>query len=452
MLAFRLAAACAASFITATAWSQAAEGVYQGELACGPLITQPTQAGWRAPVSMRLERATLTWTRGDDTYEETGRAGWSDAQGTAFRVQGTWKAASGRQGGWAGQVALRADGQRIAGTMTQTSTDGSQRFRECTVAATIAVAASAAAPATAPPAPSGPVPLLAQPGAPRWKDAPAYHARHAATALRRSTFFMPLFGAVYPEKFETLLDQLPRGSLRGVVIYNHGCGGQWGWETTVAQHFYRWGFAVITPDFLGREGNKSGCPGASGEEMLRMAGERSAEGTFQAINPARLAARGQDIQAVIAWLKQRTRLPIIVSGHSEGCRAIYAMHFTDAQVVGGACVKQGLQPHYAHTWRWNTSLPMWQSLEENDPWVVTAGATHVSQVTFTPRFAANPSALTVVIVPGRTHDPLNHENERNSLQRWLDERVQQPLTAGQNGMDYEKALPALQQRVPAPGQ
>ena len=68
-------------------------------------------------------------------------------------------------------------------------------------------------------------------------------------------------------------------------------------------------------------------------------------------------------------------------------------------LVGGACVKQGLQPNYAHTWRWNTQKPMWQSLEENDPWVVSGGLT-VAQVSFAPKFHDNPAAHTLVVVPG----------------------------------------------------
>lgn len=281
---------------------------------------------------------------------------------------------------------------------------------------------------------------------PAWKDAPAYSPDKATNVLRRSVYFMPLFGAVFPEKFEALLKALPPTSLRGVIIYNHGCGGQWGWETTVAGFLYRQGFAVITPDFPSRDENKSGCPGGTNEEMLQMAGQRSREGIYQAINPARLAARGQDITNVVAWLKARTRLPILIAGHSEGCRTTYALYITDPQIVGGICVKQGLQREYEHTWRWNTSLPMWQSLEENDPWVVPRGAT-VREVTFERKFSSIPQNLTVVIVPGKTHDPLVQDAERSSLAAWLNQRVPQKIVPGQNGFNYESVLPDIQQRL-----
>jgi dienelactone hydrolase len=206
------------------------------------------------------------------------------------------------------------------------------------------------------------------------------------------------------------------------------------------------GFAVITPDFPSRDENKSGCPGGTGDEMLKMAGQRSREGIYQAINPARLAARGQDITTVVRWLKERTALPILIAGHSEGRRATYALYITDPQIVGGMCVKQGLQGDYEHTWRWNTRVPMWQSLEENDPWVVPRGAT-VRDVTFERKFVANPQNLTVVIVPGKTHDPLVQEAERASLAAWLNQRVPQRIVPGQNGFDYEAALPEVQQRL-----
>ena len=67
----------------------------------------------------------------------------------------------------------------------------------------------------------------------QWKDAPAYDKAQAKNVLDRSTLYMPLFGAVYREKFEVMLQKLP--GVRGVIIHNHGCGGMWGWETTIAQ-------------------------------------------------------------------------------------------------------------------------------------------------------------------------------------------------------------------------
>jgi dienelactone hydrolase len=288
------------------------------------------------------------------------------------------------------------------------------------------------------------LPLLATPAeSPKWKDAPAYAPELSRNVLQRSTFFLPMFSAVYREKFEGLINQLPEKSLRGVVIHNHGCGGIFGTETDVAYYFYKRGFAVVLPEFVTREGNKMGCPGGSAEEMLRMAGERSREGVYQAINPARLAARGEDVQVVIDWLKSITRLPILISGHSEGCRTMYSMHITDPQVRGGICIKQGLQPHFEHTWRWNTQKPMWQSLEEFDPWVVTHGLV-VGDVNFARKFADAPQNHTVVIVPGKTHDPLNQEAERSSLNQWLNTQVGGSYSPGLNGFNYEGGLPAVQ--------
>ena len=281
-----------------------------------------------------------------------------------------------------------------------------------------------------------------------WKDSPVYAEVNSLNVMRRSTFFMPLFGSVYREKFVALLTALPSHSLRGVVIYNHGCGGQWGWETTVAQLLYRQGFAVITPDFAGREGNRLGCPGGTEAEMLAAAGERASEGVFQAINPARLAARAQEILIVAEWIKQRTSLPILIGGHSEGCRATYSLHLNDPRIVGGFCVKQGLQPFYEHTWRWNPRVPMWQSLEENDPWAVPNGVT-AKDVTFERKFFEFPRNLTFVITPGRSHDPLNQDAERASLTSWLNTRVSSQLRAGQAGFNFEPVLPEIHKRLRA---
>jgi dienelactone hydrolase len=289
--------------------------------------------------------------------------------------------------------------------------------------------------------------VVAEGGMPQWKEAPAYAKEHGRNVLQRSVFFLPLFGAVYKEKFEALLPQMPKESLRGIVIHNHGCGGMWSLETNVAQFYYQHGFAVITPEFVTRQDNKVGCPGGSEEEMRQRSGERSREGIYQAVNPARLAARAHDVMTVVQWLKSMTTLPIIVSGHSEGCRTVYSLHLNDPQMVGGICIKQGLQKPFEHTWRWNPQYPMWQSLEEFDPWVVFPEGTRVQEVTFEPRFTQAPQNLTVVIVPGKTHWPLNHEAERASLRQWLNQRVSVAHVPGQNGFNYEPALPAIQDRL-----
>jgi dienelactone hydrolase len=280
----------------------------------------------------------------------------------------------------------------------------------------------------------------------KWVDAPAYDKKNAANVLQRSNFFVPLFGATYKEKFEVLINKLPANSVRGVIIYNHGCGGQWGWETTVSQYLYREGFAVITPDFSGREGNKLGCAGASEEESRRNSGDKFREGIYQAVNPARLSARVDDIQAVVTYLKSITTLPIIIGGHSEGCRSTYSVNTADPQIIGGMCVKQGLQDNFEHTWRWNSSIPMWQSLEEFDPWVMY-GNNNTSNVGFERKFTANPEKLTIIRVPGKTHDPLNQEAERQSLFRWLNDRVSIPLVRGANGFNYENMLPEIQKKL-----
>lgn len=289
--------------------------------------------------------------------------------------------------------------------------------------------------------------VVAEGGMPQWKDAPAYAREHSRNVLQRSVYFLPMFGAVYKEKFEVLLAQMPKDSVRGIVIHNHGCGGMWVTETQVAQFYLQQGFAVVTPEFVTRQDNKVGCPGGSEDEMRQRSGERGREGIYQAINPARLAARGHEVMTVVQWLKGLSPLPIIVSGHSEGCRTVYSLHIHDPQIVGGACIKQGLQKPFEHTWRWNTQVPMWQSLEEFDPWVVFPEGTRVQDVSFESRFSAAPQNLTVVIVPGKTHWPLNQEAERSSLRQWLNHRVKLALVPGQNGFNYENALPAIQDKL-----
>lgn len=276
-----------------------------------------------------------------------------------------------------------------------------------------------------------------------WKQVPAYDKALAANVLNRSVFFLPLYGAVYQAKFEVMLTQLP--GIRGVVIHNHGCGGQWGWETHVAQFYYREGFAVITPEFVTRDGNKLGCPGGSPEESLRRGAERAREGVYTAKNPARLHARGDDLEQVIRWLTPLTGLPIILSGHSEGCRTVYFWDRNHPQVKAGICHKQSLHPNYEHLWKWDTALPMWSSNEDEDPWA--QGSKGRPAVGFERKFSANPDNLTSFRFAGNSHDPLKRPAEHESLRLWLNRYFNGTAIKDTSGMVYEDRLPLIQQKL-----
>lgn len=276
-----------------------------------------------------------------------------------------------------------------------------------------------------------------------WKPAPAYDKALAANVLDRSVYFLPLFGSVYRAKFGVMLKELP--GIRGVIIHNHGCGGQWGWESHVSQFYYREGFAVVAPEFVTREGNKLGCPGGSPEESLKRGGERFREGIYTARNPARLSARGDDLEQVIAWLKTQTSLPIILSGHSEGCRTVYFWDRADPQVKGGICHKQSLHPNYEHLWKWNVALPMWSSNEDEDPWA--QGSKSQPSVGFERKFTAMPENLTSFRFAGNSHDPLIRPGETDSLRQWLNQYFPGAAPKNTSGMVYEDKLPMIQERL-----
>lgn len=276
-----------------------------------------------------------------------------------------------------------------------------------------------------------------------WRDAPAYEQRYAANVLDRSIFFLPLYGSVYKAKFETMLGELP--GIRGIVIHNHGCGGQWGWETHVAQILYREGFAVVAPEFVTREGNKTGCPGGSAEEALRRGGERFREGIYTARNPARLSARGDEIEVVINWIRQHSNLPIILSGHSEGCRTVYAWNRPNMQISGGICHKQSLHANYEHLWNWDTRIPMWSSNEDEDPWA--QGSRANPAVGFERKFVDQRENLTSYRFPGNSHDPLVRADEVTSLKIWLAKYFPGHPLKSTSGMVYEDKLPLIQERL-----
>jgi len=261
--------------------------------------------------------------------------------------------------------------------------------------------------------------------------------------LDRSVFFLPLYGAVYRAKFEAMIKEVP--GIRGVVIHNHGCAGQWGWETHVSQFYYREGFAVVSPEFVTREGNKLGCPGGSPEEVVRLGIQRFREGIYTARNPARLSARGDDIAHVVTWLKTLTPLAILLSGHSEGCRTVYFWDRADPQIKGGICHKQSLNAAYEHLWKWDTALPMWSSNEDEDPWA--QGSKAQPAVGFERKFVSRPENLTSYRYAGNNHDPLVRPAEAESLRAWLTRYVPGRPLRDTSGMVYEDKLPLIQERL-----
>lgn len=194
-----------------------------------------------------------------------------------------------------------------------------------------------------------------------------------------------------------------------------------------------------------RQGNKTGCPGSSAEESLQRGGERFREGIYTARNPARLAARGDDIQQVIVWLKTLTSLPIVLSGHSEGCRTVYSWDRGDPQVRGGICHKQSLHQAYEHLWKWDTTLPMWSSNEDEDPWA--QGSKSQPAVGFERKFESRPENLTSFRFAGNSHDPLIRPGEIESLRQWLGKYFPGPALRGTSGMVYEDKLPQIQERL-----
>ena len=245
----------------------------------------------------------------------------------------------------------------------------------------------------------------------------AYEKKYAERVLERSVFYGPRWGGVYRAKFEAVLKSDP--NVRGVVIHNHGCGGMWGWETHVAQFYYRRGFAVITPEFVTRPGNKTGCPGSGADDSLKGGAKNFKEGVFTARNPARLDARTDDLSVVVAYIKSLTEKPIILSGHSEGARTTYHWDKVDPQIVGAVLHNQSCSADYAHLWRLHPSIKTWQILEKNDPWAQDArwgSCGHHFPESYQKNF-------TLLHQEGGNHNPLTNKESTDSLDRWLKDLI-----------------------------
>ncbi len=249
-------------------------------------------------------------------------------------------------------------------------------------------------------------------------DHPAYDKKWAATVTERSVFYAPRWGAMFRQKWEEIVKGDP--NTRAVMIHLHGCGGLSGYEAIVANFsMNQLGVAVITPDFTARPGNKTGCPAMLGVSHPSETGgkERAREGIFTAKNSARMDARTDDVEALVAYVKALTDKPIILSGHSEGGRTVYHYDKVDPQIIGMAIHQQSCGYSYAHLWRLPTSYKTWQSLDDSDPWasledrVVTSCAY---------RFKGDTqNNLTLFTQPGVNHAPLNTDAMKASFTQWV---------------------------------
>lgn len=90
-------------------------------------------------------------------------------------------------------------------------------------------------------------------------------------------------------------------------------------------------------------------------------------------------------------------------------------------------------------------MPMWSSNEDEDPWA--GGSKQFPAVGFEEKFKDNPQNLTSFRYPGNSHDPLVRPGEGQSLRDWLNKQVSLPPLKGQNGFNYEDALPAIQSEL-----
>lgn len=249
-------------------------------------------------------------------------------------------------------------------------------------------------------------------------DHPAYDKKWAATVTERAVYYGPRWGAMYRQKWEEIVKG--DANTRAVVIHLHGCGGLAGYETQVANFMTNnLGLAVVTPDFTARPGNKTGCPALLGVAHPSETGgrERIREGVFTAVNSARMDARTDDVEALVAYIKTLTDKPIILSGHSEGGRTVYHFDKVDPRIKGIAIHQQSCGQNYAHLWRLPTTYKTWQSLDDRAPWAAEPGGRVPS---CGDRFKAqDQSNYTLFMQSGDNHAPLNTPEMRDSFSQWV---------------------------------
>ena len=270
-----------------------------------------------------------------------------------------------------------------------------------------------------------------------WLTPDAYDKKHAETVLKRSVYYTPGWGAVYKERWEEIVKNDP--NTRAVAIHFHGCGGLGYFESKVAAYYINRGIAVITPDFVARPGNKTGCPGIYGDprSMLNGGSQRYQAFTYSARNPDRLDARVDDLEAVLAYVKQVTGKPVIISGHSEGARTSYHFNRVDPQVAGIILHNQSCSPNFDHIFRLPTSYKTFQVIEDSDPWA--DGSRDCSH-----HFKGDDrNNLTLLRQSGTNHDPIANREVIEKMTDWINN-----LLGGswkfKPAIEVESILPAIQ--------
>lgn len=271
-----------------------------------------------------------------------------------------------------------------------------------------------------------------------YRTVDAYDKKHAANVLQRSVFYAPVWGGLYKEKWEEVVANDP--NVRGVAIQLHGCAGLFHGEKVVADFYInRLGLAVITPDFTGRPGNKTGCPGRGSDEALKGAFQRFDEMVFTARNPHRMSARTDDLQILIDYVKSITNKPIILGGHSEGGRTVYHYNKVEPQIIGMILHAISCGDKHAHIFRMPTSYKTFQYMENNDPWLPDGMD---CRRYFKGKDEKN---ITVFRQEGTSHRPLNNEEVRRVLKNWVDD-----LFGGEwkyEPIHNEALLPGIQRRL-----
>lgn len=265
-----------------------------------------------------------------------------------------------------------------------------------------------------------------------------YHKRHTQTVISRSVFYAPAWGGLYKEKWEEVVARDP--NVRAVAVHLHGCAGLTMFEKNVADFYiHNLGIAVITPDFVARPGNFTGCPGRGNDDMLEGGKRRFQEGVYTARNPNRMSARTDEVEHLVSYIKSITNKPIFLSGHSEGARTVYHYNIVDKQIVGAILHNQACNTEHSHIFRMPTTYKTFQIIENNDPWA--SGSADCSHH-FKGRDSNN---ITVLRQQGRNHRPLQNDEAKRELKIWVDNILGGSWTY--KPTHNEELLPQIQQKI-----
>lgn len=195
--------------------------------------------------------------------------------------------------------------------------------------------------------------------------------------FERSTFYYKNQGGDY----NFFLEQVPTD--KKIFVHLHGCGGLYYGDYIIQEQYLILDSAVISINFLSREGVGSSCP------------EGKHGNTSETSNSTRLAIRRKEAEVLVKDLQAKGYSNIYISGHSEGGRVAstwtvpvkgVVIHGMDCKLPGFWNIQKGQKTLVMFNWKdeWLVAQRSIQGCRHffNKGWVTESTTDHSSHIPF----------------------------------------------------------------------